>query len=198
MFDYLALIAPSVFAFYMVVLTNFIPEIVGCRMQQLLRNNMLAKHILAMFLLFFLVILINPDTADKKLPYCILLTVGVYAWFILTTRSPFIISVITILILLVVYIVGIKKTRLDSENQKEQARKMQKIQFILLSVALLSSLVGCAIYFIEKRKEYGSSFTASTFLWGTKECRYYTPSNAKIIKTNFIDLPQVSVANVKN
>ena len=181
MIESLSIIAPSVFAFYMVVATNFLPEIIGCRMQHILKNSMLAKHIMAMILLFFLVVYVNPTNSDKKMVYNISLTLMIYAWFFMTTRSPFIIAVVSILLLLVVYILSTRKDRLKSENKKDEADVVEKVQNYLMVIAIVISTFGFVLYVLEKKAEYGKRFRIDKFLLGKLTCANYTTPRAKIL-----------------
>lgn len=178
-------VAPSVFAFYLIVLANFLPETIGCRMQTLLRENMFAKHLVGFILLFFLIVVVNPDNADKKIWYNLGLCVVVYTWFLVTTRSPFVIAVVTLLLLLTVYILTIKKNRLESENDKtDEIKKIERIQNILIYVAIAISVVGFIVYFVEKQREYQKDFSFEKFFFGVTKCQKYTPPNAKLFNNS--------------
>lgn len=181
MIDSLSIIAPSVFAFYIVVATNFIPEIIGCRLQHVLRTNMLAKHVLAIILLFFLVVFISPSNSDRKIVYNISLTLLVYVWFYITTRSPIILAILSIMLLLVVYILSTKKDRLNAENKKDEAQKVQRTQYYIIVLAITISIIGFVLYLIEKRAEYKDNFSFWEFILGKTTCANYTSPSAKIL-----------------
>ena len=93
-------LALPLFAFYLLVFCNFIPEIIACRLQTELKNNMIVKHILGFVLLFFLIVLVNPQNADQKLKQNFIYAVLVYAWFFITIRNPYSFIIITLILLL--------------------------------------------------------------------------------------------------
>lgn len=181
MIDSFTNIAASVIAFYFVVGCNFIPEIIGCRLQTLLRENMIAKHILAILLLFFLIIVVNPKNVDQNLMKNILITLIVYIWFLFTTRSPLIITLISIILFIILYILNSKKDRLILSNEKDKIKFINSVQYIIIVFLVIISIVGIIIYTLEKRKEYGKDFNLLKFIIGNKNCKNFTPNNAKIL-----------------
>jgi hypothetical protein len=57
-------LALPVFAFYMLILSNFLGETLGCNLQKIMRYNMFAKHLVGYSLLLFLVIF--SDEANRR------------------------------------------------------------------------------------------------------------------------------------
>lgn len=181
MIDSITTIASSVIALYFIVGCNFIPEIIGCRLQTLLRENMIAKHILGLLLLFFLIIVVNPKNADQKIIKNILLTFVVYIWFLFTTRSPLIITLISIVLFIIIYLLNSKKDRLSNSNNIKEIDNINKIQYFIIIILILLSIIGITIYTIEKNKEYGNKFNFIKFIVGNKNCKDFTPTSAKIL-----------------
>lgn len=195
MLDVVPNVALPVFAFYLLVACNYVKEIFGCGLQNVLDNSIFAKHAVAFILLFFLVVAVNPELADQKLAQNFALSVGIYIWFIITTRTPFYIMLMVVVLLLASYIASIAKSRhaknlaesnpkpSDSAGAEMQARHdtAKAWQYGLAYAALGISIVGFIIYFIEKRREYGSSFTLAKFFSGNLKCRGYTPASVKLV-----------------
>ncbi len=178
--DLAAKIAPSVFAFYMVVGANFLPEIMGCRLQHLLRTSMVAKHIIALLLVFFLVVLANPTATQQGMFVNVGLSVLVYGWFLMTTRSPLGLALLSILLLLAIYLLNAHKAKLEAQKDEAQAQRINSLQTYLAIGAFLVSTVGFLSYALEKKLEYGNKFRVSTFLQGKASCRNYTPVKARV------------------
>ena len=169
----LSYLAPSLFAFYMIIACNFIPEIFGCKLQTLLKTSMLAKHITGFLLLFFLVIYVKPENVDKEIIYNISLSVILYLWFFMTTRMPFALLVLTIILLIIIYILDIRKTRLneDAETNKKEINLIETSQKIITYGIIIITIVGFIFYFGEKKMEYRDKFEISKFFTGTVKCR---------------------------
>lgn len=163
-------LALPVFAFYMLVFFNFLAEIVGCRVQNILRESMLAKHMLAFLLLLFLVIMVDPGQADKKILQNILLAATVYAWFFVTTRTPLYITVITLVLLMGAYVAHAShKAYVKTDAAKSDAAKSWRNR--LSFVVLVISIFGFLVYMYEKKAEYGDNFSYLKFFTGTNHCR---------------------------
>lgn len=181
-----AYLAPSLFAFYMIVAANFLPQIMGCRMQQVMQTNMYAKHFTGWVLLFFLVVLVNPAASSEALWKLVIASLIIYAWFLITTRTPFTIACITVLLLLGIYLINIRKDQLTATNSdkpedKALAERLQAIQLAMFVTSIIISVIGFVAYAIEKSREYGNDFKLLTFIFGNAECRNYTPNAAKVI-----------------
>ena len=176
-------VAPAVFAFYVVIIGNFLSnQLMGCRMQELLTSNLFIMHLVGFLMLFFVVILVDPANADKNLIANLGIAVVVYAWFVMSSKTHIYFSITTICILLAVYIINAKRLRYAEEKNEEQANKHLKIQKFLVVAAGILTFVGLAIYIVEKKNEYKDEFSLVYFLFGTPRCRNYTPQAAKLLK----------------
>jgi hypothetical protein len=182
--DNVSYLAPSVFAFYMIVAANFLPELLGCRMQAILRNNMYVKHLTGWVLLFFLVVSVNPSMSSTKWWQVIIASLIIYLWFLIISRAPFSIACSTVLILLVIYLLSIQKDKYEKDKRdqnQDTVSRLTSIQNILIVVSVIMSVVGFCIYILEKKAEYGKKFEVLKFVFGNTKCRNFTPSTAIIV-----------------
>lgn len=163
-------LALPVFAFYMIVLSNFLGETLGCNLQKLMRQNMLAKHFVGYLLLLFLVIF-SDEGNRRPLAVKIVIAAVIYAWFFVTTKCPAPIMFAVITILLVTYVIG-KQSSGDPEylENKGLARKAQTI---LSASALVLSVAGFALYVHQKRRENGHDFSLFLMLTDTLRCEHH-------------------------
>ena len=174
-------LALPVFAFYLLIACNYTKEIFGCNLQSVLNNSMMAKHMVAFLLLFFLVVAINPEFADQKILKNLLATILIYAWFLVTTRIPFPFMITVLVLLLASYIMSLAKARhMRDQNHAEQIQA-EKWQKGMATAAFIVSIVGFAIYAWEKKREYKTKFRWSRFFSGNLHCRGYTPMSARLI-----------------
>lgn len=169
------------FAFYLIVFCNFTKELIGCRIQSTFDTNMYGKHFVGFILLFFLIIMVDPNNMEKNLFVNFGYTLLIYILFIVTTKLSFPIMVIVLLLLLVCYILSniAKKRKQDGKDQEYQ--KMKTIQNVLFIIISIISVVGFLIYLLEKYREYGATFSIIKFIFGTVTCRNHTPKQVKII-----------------
>jgi len=180
-------VAPAVFAFYVVIIGNFLSnQLMGCRMQELLTSNLFIMHLVGFLMLFFVVILVDPANADRNLISNLGIAVVVYTWFVMSSKTNVYFTITTLCILLTVYIINAKRLRHVDEKNEEQSQKLLKIQKFLVIISGILTIVGFVIYLTEKRKEYKADFSLMYFLFGTPRCRNYTPKSAKLI-----DVPKI-------
>lgn len=173
-------IAVLLFVFYMLIAVNFLPDLIGCQFKQVLHSSMIAKHTLGLVLLFFLVTIGNQKNIDQHIIYNIFLTIIVYIWFIITTRSPFILAIIIIILLIILYILNKKKERLLNDKNFKKIKYIENIQKIILLIAIILSFIGFIIYIIERKLEHGDNFSYFKFIIGQKDCTIFR-DHAKIL-----------------
>ena len=174
-------LALPLFAFYLIVFCNFTKELVGCRLQYVLDKNIYAKHFIGILLLFFLVIMTDPNNMEKNLLANVGYTLLIYALFVLTTKISFILMIPVLLLLLVCYITATISKKKKEEKKEDEYNNLKAIEKIAFVIMCLISIVGFIIYLIEKYREYGKQFSFVKFVLGAPVCRNYTPAAAKII-----------------
>jgi Ca2+/Na+ antiporter len=171
-----------VFAFYLIVFCNFVKETVGCRLSEVLETNMYAKHFVAILLLFFLVILADPNNdMERNILYYMGITILIYILYIITTRVSFPIMIAILLMLTVLYILDKIAQKKKEQGKEEQYKNYRLVQLILFIIIFATSIVGFILYFIEKYREYGKNFRILQFIIGNPICKKYTPKKARII-----------------
>jgi hypothetical protein len=154
-------LALPVFAFYMLILCNFMNNILGCNIQRIMNTNPLVKYLVAYILLLFLVVF-TMNTNREPLLKKIMIATAIFIWFIITTRCPASIMITVLILLLIAYLVG-QNAQYDPEYiEKKGTSRM--IQTILSIIALVLSVVGFVIYIFQH------SFTG--FFTSTINCSY--------------------------
>lgn len=167
--DNIITIIICVLLYYFVVLANFLPETVGCQLRKILATNMIAKHIVGLLLLYFLVILTNPTWSNKNLLYTFFISIIVYVLFLVNTRMnlPFILC--NILLLIILYFLNLKKK--EEELPEDKIKKIEYIQLIIMILLGVSYLAGFILYLIDHIKEYEDNFNLSEFIFGNLICK---------------------------
>lgn len=169
------------FALYLLIFCNFTKETLGCRLTNVLDNNIYAKHFMTFLLLYFLVILTDAKNTENSILSNLGWTVLIYILFIFTTRVSFPIMIILLVLMMVSYILGnIAKKKLE-EKKDEEYKKLKLAQNIMFILLIVVTTVGFLIYFIEKLREYNGAFSVIKFLSGNTKCRQYTPADARIL-----------------
>jgi Ca2+/Na+ antiporter len=174
----------AVFLLFLAIGGNFIAETLGCRTQDLLINNIYAKHFLTFFVIFFT---INFSSDENKIEHPInniFKTVAVYLFFLLFTKMGWKSTVFTVFLLLSVYVLNLFKNYYKNifNNEKNKTKthekkfidlhtNINKMQGFLLLLISITVIVGFTLYFKEKHKEYDKKFNIFKFIFGVTKCR---------------------------
>jgi hypothetical protein len=154
-------------AFYMLVLSNFMGEILGCKLQKIMRTSAMAKHVVGIVLLLTLITFAD-DSNDNSLISKFLITLSIYLWFFITTKCPTPIMFIVLIILLMTYMIG--KNSIHDPEYVEHRGVARISQTILSMIALTLSIAGFFIYAMKKWRKHRSSFSLYTILTDTMNC----------------------------
>jgi len=167
------IISNAMIAFYLVVASNFLAQLFGCKLRYIFSNFQPIRHILGFTVALFFVVLtdskLSSSHPSKKLLYAALL----YLWFILSTRTHWIFTVIMLLMLVSVYIIDIfKKYEIENGNDQSYVNKLEKAQFILGIAAFVVTILGFIIYLGDKKDEYSGEWSWSQFFIGKTDCKF--------------------------
>ena len=138
--------APLLLAFYLLVFCNFTADLIGPQLREVLKNNDIAKHAMGMFLMFFLITLVNPDMSDLSLLWALVTSIVVYFWFFLSTKCNIYVTLCVIAFLIVAYICA-NRARVTSDQKQKNTLTWVQDSFSI--AAILISICGC-IYSVVK------------------------------------------------
>jgi cytochrome b561 len=142
---------------------------------------MYAKHFVTFMLLFFLVIIVDPNNSEKSILINFGWTILIYILYMITTRVSFPFMVILVIIMMIIYILSkIAKNKLE-EKKEDEYKMLKYVQNILFIIFIILGVVGFLIYMIEKSREYKDAFSIFKFIFGTPVCRKFTPADAKLL-----------------
>ena len=162
MFPVEAIIAEQVVlpvvALYLIIACNFIKDTIGCNLHVFLESHVLARHFVGIFLLFFLVVVTDQKNAEREIYKNILLAIGIYIWFLITTKAPLYIMIIVLVLLMSSYMVSLSKKRNQDANKTDAVKKAELWQYFLANLAFILSIIGFIIYIINKKHELGNDF----------------------------------------
>lgn len=178
----------AIFTLILIVSCNYLGTLFPCKVQQILTNSILAKHTLGYLALVFFVVITAPEMRESNI---LLLTIGLYSWFILTSKTYYKIWFIVFVLTAVIYILHVyQKNREKSEEAKEEdeiqdeeKQSAQKFRDEIidgskksLSVSvIIFTIFGVLVYMGTKKREYGKEFEYIKFFFGKSNCRINTP-----------------------
>lgn len=192
----------SIFIFILIVSANFLAEIFPCRLQDVLRNNMLVKHIFGFFTMIFFVVL-SSNSKDKKIYLIIKNSFLLYILFILISKCQVSLFYVILIFLGTSYIINILKQQEEDEkikdiDKKESSDKLSQynkkidtfnnIIYVLYILTFLTIIIGVVAYMGEKKIEYKGNFNYFTFFIGKPKCIHKSPhvNFIKSLKQGFL------------
>jgi len=185
----------SIFVFILIVSANFLAEIFPCRLQNLLRNNMLFKHIFGLFTMIFFVVL-SSNSNNKNILLILKNSLFLYIIFIFISKCHLQMFYFIITFLGIAYIIDIinqdninkienikQNKELTSEElineELEYNKKINNnnnILYIIYVLILISIFIGLILYMGEKKLEYKDRFNYITFFIGKPNCKSNSPN----------------------
>ena len=173
-----------IFILFLIISANFLAETFPCRLQNVLRNNMLVKHMFGLFTMIFFVVLTS-GIKNKNILNILNNAVILYIIFILITKCQIHVFFLIILMLGITYIINIVKEQ-ENENNKEESNENKdsiydNVTYILYILIMSFIIVGVLLYMGEKKIEYNKDFNYITFFIGNSVCKGESP-NVSMIK----------------
>ena len=167
---------------------NFLAETLGCQSQKVL-GNMIVKHVLILFMIYFTIDFTQRDQ-DTINPFInVFKAICVWILFHLFTHMNIIPTFIVGFLLMILFFISNyrhyidnkkKKSTTDLKNLESMDNTLKLTQELIFAAMIVIILVGCSIYYFEKKREYKTDFKTWKFIFGVKKCKGYTPKSAKI------------------
>lgn len=145
------------FNLYLFLCGNIVSELYDSDMRNYLKTNLFAKHTIAIVLLFIFYISRDKNLNESNIFKTILSVILIYIWFILTTKTPFKITIAIISLVTTIYILNKYNERYKSELEKKHDPELQKrmttircSQIFLAIVTFIITIIGNIIYITDK------------------------------------------------
>ena len=167
--DEIISIGSAIFLFYLLLSSNFLDTLYGCRTQDLFLNNMLFKHFVGLFTLFSSVVYTQ---GSKYSPvYALGISIFLYILFIFTARCDRKFFALVLLCIFSAFVLGKINTYYYKEKTTEQ-ELVKKTQKGLYITAMIFTLIGFLSYLGQKKIQYKEDFKYSTFFIGKPSCNF--------------------------
>ena len=160
MFDIqsLANTTPFLFILSASILTNFIGDTMGCKIQRIFSTNVFFKYIIILFIIYTTITIIDKTTTPKE---HLVKSIYILILFILFTKNTLRMTVIIGLCMVLLFIVedyiNHYKNIKNIKNIKS-IEKLNKISYYLKYIILFLIIVGHIIYIIKQKKLFGDKF----------------------------------------
>ena len=164
---------PAMFLFYLLLIENYINELVPCGLQRLLTCNMIAKHIVGFLALTFsVVITLYSSNNVESMEYILYQSFVLYLLFLMSSRLPQNMSVLFLFVCCIIYLLYMFKT--TSNYNKLDTKHQERIKKAISSMTIILYFIiggGFVYYYFKKRKTYGKKFRHFHFLFGRTKCK---------------------------
>ena len=176
--------------FVLTISSNYIGELLGCKVQNLLTNNILVKHIAGFMCLFFFITYLTPfqiESEDgtlrkEKVGMTAIRTLVIYIFYVITSKTHWAFTLSAYGIIFTIYILYLIQTDYyNKEGDEEYSKKIDDVKYILALITVAIVVVGFVLYLYQKYIEYGvekcnkkvskKCFSIRKFLLGNTSCK---------------------------
>lgn len=172
-----------VFTMVLIVSANFLAETFPCRVQYLLKNNMIAKHTFGLLTMVFFVVLALRDMSQEYFQDIFIEGILLYLVFILMSKTSTGFFFAIMLLLAVIYLLHLYDKKKEEKGDTKQTNEKQitssrssKVGEILYYLTYVLLGIGVLEYMGEKKIEYGKRFSYIYFFLGKPTCKGSSPS----------------------
>ena len=165
-------IIKGIFLLILAVSGNFLSETMGCQMQKLLTNNMFAKNIIILMVIYFALGFASDQTNSHPLQI-MKQTLFIWVFFLIFNKMDVYYTTIVAFLLFSILLCKDYIKYYQSRNEKEYNEKIVYLENItdkIVIVTLLITIVGFFIYFSKQRSDYNDSFSYTKFIFGSPKC----------------------------
>ncbi len=164
----------NLFVLYLIISSNFLANLFGCKVQQAFQSNMLLKHLLGILTMFFFVSIAESSNdlssePNKRFQFAII----IYLLFVISSRVKIHFWYPMIISLGILYVIQVYKDY-ESKQEKPSTEKINNYllyQKIALGFSITMLIVGFLYYLYEKKLEYGEEFNLIDFFIGKTDCK---------------------------
>jgi len=151
---------------------NFIAETLGCKSQKLLSENMLAKHVVILFIIYF-----SLGFASESNPNPMILlrnSVSIWVLFLLFTKMSLNFNIFVFGLVVLYHFINTYinyYSSLDKKKYKKEIDNYNKILYYLKYLIIGLLIVGFVLYFNKQRNEYSKNWSTFKFIFGVNKCK---------------------------
>jgi hypothetical protein len=162
----------GMFFLLLIISSGFVGDILNCKYQRTIVNNIYMKHLVAFLTLYFLNsnLFTDEDHPINKLLNCIIL----YIIFVIIMRLNLTFTGIVLILIFIIHLLHQHYTFYREnpdkiENYKLVIRLHYFIRIISI-VTLIIAIIGLIINIKQRKKEYGKDFNLNKFILGNLKC----------------------------
>jgi hypothetical protein len=152
----------------LIISGNYLNSLLGCKMHNILHNNIYAKHVIILLTIYFSITIVNKNIISPitHLSYSIL----IWVFFLIFNKMNFNITMIVFAIFCTILIckewIDYYQAT-DAKKYQNEIRNLNIASEYLIITALLIITVGFALYFKKQHTDHFKNFSFITFILGT-------------------------------
>jgi hypothetical protein len=165
-------IIQGIFLLIVAVSGNFVAETMSCQTQKLLSENMYVKNAVIILIVYFSLGFassehnISPSEVFKQ-------SLLIWSFFLMFNKMEIFFSAMVVAMLTMILICKDYITYYEKYDKKKHATTIntlsQTMNYLFYGV-IVTTIVGFGMYFKKQRSDYFSTFSYSTFLFGSPKC----------------------------
>lgn len=185
----------AIFILVLIVSGNYLGELLPCRVQSIVRHNMLIKHILGFMTLLFFVVITIPGIFNE---YIFINSILLYIFYLVISKTYYVFWIAIMMLFSIIYIftlyIKILKNKINKHNNEKSDKKssteedttffihdsvfIERVDYvknILSYTVIILTITGFLIYLGNKKREYGNKFDYTKFFFGNPKCLNKSP-----------------------
>jgi hypothetical protein len=174
-----------------VLMSGYISEILSCQLRRFIIENIVFRHIVMVIMIFVFIMLeggwsfnydldatSNNNWASGNVLDTMLISIGIYAIFIISAKSRLIPNLLFYGLIFIVYMINAHVNYLNSRNMisKDVQDIVSNVSLGLFGCAGIVLAYGFVDYVLYQRAEYKKKFNWVTFMLGVSKCAHIPAS----------------------
>jgi len=173
--------------FIFIIAGNYANDTFSCTLRRLIKDNMLIKHTLGIFIVLFF---IGISQDEMKILSKLGLSIFLYIWYIFIMRSPLSIILIVVGIIIIMYILQehlndlnaqlndkTNMKEVDTKNTQENIAYYSFLRNILFVTSVILSTFGFVSFLLISKQNFKEKFSIYKFLIGINDSECFKTKN---------------------
>lgn len=156
---------PFLFILSFSILTNFLGDALGCKIQNLFSNNMLLKYVIIFFVIYSSMSLLDKNTTPGE---HFVKSLYIMILFLLFTKNTLRMTGIIGICMILLFIIEDYKNYYNKQNDKENEKKFNKLSSYIKYIILILIIYGHIVYLVKKANKFKGEFDLFKLYKGTK------------------------------